>query len=166
MNYNKIMSKKDVNAYMGVDTMLNNSTNKNPKVIDKVESNAAKRDEFEKAQVEVPKKPKVEPEVVVEEEQVVQDTPEVSEDIPEETVEESPVEVGEVEETSTDIDILGLTNRVENPLRAASINTMEELLAYLDSGSNLESITGIGASASKTILAKVDEWQKTMPTQE
>ena len=108
-------------------------------------------------ELELPEVKPVEPEVTEPEPvapaEVVEQEPEVQEA-------EEPAEVAEEPvEDSTPLSVLGLSANNEKNLKSNNINSVEELSAFLASGSALEQLPKIGTKAEAVILEAFNKWQ-------
>ena len=108
-------------------------------------------------ELELPEVKPVEPETTEPEAvapaEVVEQEPEVQEA-------EEPAEVAEEPvEDSTPLSVLGLSANNEKNLKSNNINSVEELSAFLASGSALEQLPKIGTKAEAVILEAFNKWQ-------
>lgn len=105
--------------------------------------------------VEEPEVKEPEPTIVEPEEP----TPEATMEVASETtpVEENPA--AEEEKITTSISVLQLRKSYANVLTANGINTIEDLAEYIASGKDLSELSGIGATATNSILEKFEAWQ-------
>ena len=104
----------------------------------------------EDSTVEVQKEPAVENATV--EEPVIETVEEVAEvETPEEVVTDTVVE--------TPVEELNVSKKQIEMLKANDLNTIEELVAFVESGNDLEDLPKIGQAAKKSILEGLEEWQ-------
>lgn len=105
-----------------------------------------------------------EPTTEVQEEQVVE---EVTTETPAEPVVEEPVaEEPSVEEevvtdavVETPVDELEISKKQIEMLKSNNLNTIEELVTFVEAGNDLEDLPKIGQAAKKSILEGLEAWQ-------
>ena len=96
-------------------------------------------------------------EVAVEETPAVQEEPVVEEPVAEEpSVEEEVVTDAVIE---TPVDELEISKKQIEMLKSNDINTIEELVTFVEAGNDLEDLPKIGQAAKKSILEGLEAWQ-------